>query len=116
MATGLVNFPGAQARTTHPARECVWGCLDEWCSAGKEGERDLWLGSEVAQSTGDRSSFVRDETTQQANGEVPDAGEDLGAMAFPHLRSIFVERDITHPMQAVLDAPVVAIEFQESFG
>ncbi len=37
-------------------------------------------------------------------------------MAFPHLRSIFVERDIPYPMQAVLDSPVATIEFQGSTG
>src|SRR5664279_4203539 len=44
--------------------------------------------------------------SEQVDGEVADAGHDLGSAAGSGLRVIFAEGDIADPMQACLDGPV----------
>ena len=84
-----------------------------WVSlADEEGERSLWQGSEVAQSAGERSSYVGDQASQQADDEVSQTGEHLGSMPLSYLGAVFIDSDVADPVQAVLDAPVAAIEFQ----
>ena len=58
----------------------------------------------MAHGTGDGSAWMGNHAAQQADDEVSDSGEHLGAMAFAHLGSVLVESDVAHPMQAVLDA------------
>lgn len=70
----------------------------------------------MAHGTGDGSARMGDHAAQQADDEVSDRGEHLGAMAFAHLGAVFVESDVAHPMQAVLDAPVAAVERQQLAG
>ena len=70
----------------------------------------------MAHGTGDGSAWMGNHAAQQADDEVSDSGEHLGAMAFAHLGSVLVESDVAHPMQAVLDAPVAAVERQQLAG
>src|SRR6266542_1521412 len=44
--------------------------------------------------------------SQQADGGVADGGHDLGCCSGADLGAVFVVGDITHPVEAVLDAPV----------
>lgn len=85
-------------------------------SAEKNGEGGTRPCGEMAQSAGDGSPCAVDEEAQQADGEVAQAGQHLRAVTTAHLGAVFIERHIAHPMQAVLDAPVTAIEFQQATG
>ena len=44
----------------------------------------------------------------QADGKVSKSGEHLGAVERPDLGAIFVESDVAHPVQSILDRPVTA--------
>ena len=108
-------FACIRARDDLPGRDSE----ETWLgrnSADEEADRFAWQGSEVACGTCDRGSRVGDQASQQADGEVAQAGEHLGAVALAHLAAVFVEGGIPYPMQAVLDAPVAAIEFQQPAG
>ena len=43
---------------------------------------------------------------QDGDGEVAQAGHDPGTVGCSDLRPVFVEHDVAHPVQAVLDCPV----------
>ncbi len=70
----------------------------------------------MAQGTGDRSSWAINHPTQQADDEVSHSGEHLRAVAFAHLRSVFVEGGIAHPMEAILNTPMATVEYQQLAG
>lgn len=53
---------------------------------------------------------------QEGDHEVSQARHHLRAMAFAHLASVFVEGDIAHVVQAVLDRPVASGERQQLLG
>lgn len=70
----------------------------------------------MAQGAGKRGSRSADDSPQQADDEVSDAGEHLRTVALAHLAAVFVESDVSDPVKAVLDAPVAAVERQKLTG
>ena len=48
--------------------------------------------------------------------ELADDCKVLGSMVFPGSVAVFVEDDIEHPMQLVLDGPMAAHDLQKFFG
>ena len=54
--------------------------------------------------------------SEQADGEVAAGGEGLGDGAAAHLGAVFVEGDVAHVMELVLDPPVPAGQGQERLG
>lgn len=53
---------------------------------------------------------------KQADGEVAKRCEHLSTMALSHLRSVLVEGDVAHPVEAVFDRPLSSCEGQELGG
>ena len=78
--------------------------------AGKESERLFGPSREVPQGAGDGGAWLGDHPAQQADDPVAHGGQDPGSVAFSDLRAVFVESDIAHPMEAILDGPVATIE------
>jgi hypothetical protein len=52
---------------------------------------------------------------QQTDSEVTQAGHHARAKVGAYLGPIFVEGDVTHMMESILDAPVATIEREQSF-
>ena len=52
--------------------------------------------------------------SQQANHRVSYCGKNLGSRPGPHLASVFVEGNVSDPVQSVLDAPMLSRQFQQS--
>ena len=83
-------------------------------------ERRGRLHPEEAQGSGDVAGTVaqrrrdvgRTGQTQQTDGEVTQGRHQVSAGARADLRAIFVECDVTDPVELVLDTPVAAVEFE----
>ncbi len=53
---------------------------------------------------------------KEADREIAEGGHGLRTVAGPDLRSVCVERHISHPMHFIFDAPMVLHEVQEVLG
>lgn len=85
-------------------------------SAEKNGEGGARTGGEMAHRAGEGCPGAADQGTQQADGEVAQARQYFRTVAAAHLGTVFIKSHIAHPVQAVLDAPMAAIEFQQAAG
>jgi len=52
--------------------------------------------------------------TQQTDGQVAQRGHHLSSGAFANAAAIFVEAHVAHIMQAILNAPVAAVQGQQA--
>ena len=67
-------------------------------------KRTCWVACGVPQCPGDGVSGE----AQDADGEVAQAGHDMGSVAGAYLGEVFSEGDVADPVQLVLDLPVPA--------
>lgn len=58
----------------------------------------------------------RAEQPQEADGEVAQAGQYAGRMLTAGAAAVFVVRHVAHVVQAVLDAPMTAVEVEQTLG
>ncbi len=54
--------------------------------------------------------------THEVAGEPPHDREVLGTVVFSSSAAIFVDEGVEHPMQLVLDTPMIACDLQQTFG
>ncbi len=66
----------------------------------QDGERPCGIGAQCRRDVGMAGA------AQDPDGGIAQGGHDLGRMARANLAAIFIEGDVAHPMQAVLDAPM----------
>ena len=71
----------------------------------EEPQPEGWVRRQIALCGGDRPGPGQ---AKQADGEVSQAGEHLGAVACAHTTAVLVEGDIAHPMQTILNGPVAS--------
>ncbi len=79
----------------------------------EQAKRQVGAGGE---GTADRGDISGAGQAQQADGEVSQAGEHLGAMAGAGSTAVLVEGHVSDPMEAVFDGPVCPEEGEELFG
>ena len=53
---------------------------------------------------------------QQADGQIAQCGHDLCSGVFADAATVFIEDAIAHPMEAIFDFPVAAVERQQTRG
>jgi hypothetical protein len=66
---------------------------------------------EIPDTLGDVAEL---ETPYEVNDEVPDAGHEVGAIAFSYLTAVLVEGDVPYPVKPVLDLPVGSVEGKDA--
>lgn len=69
----------------------------------------------MAQCGSDGGARTVDQAAHQADDEVTQASQHLGAMALADLAAVFIEVDIAYPVHA-LDGPVTAVDGQQLLG
>lgn len=53
---------------------------------------------------------------KEADGEIAQGGHDLGASKLADLATIFIEGDITDPVESVFNGPMAAVEGEDAGG
>ena len=107
---------GATKRNAQPAtprlrRSCVLSVSSEGDS--EDGEWSAWVAGMVAERGGE---VDRPSAAERADGEVAQAGHDLGAGPGPDLGGVLGEGHIPYVVQAVLDRPVPTDKVSEPSG
>ena len=70
------------------------------------------MGREVSGALGNVTEL---EKPYQTDDEIPDAGHDVGAVAFPYLASVFIESHIPYPVEPVLYFPMTPVDGKDAF-
>lgn len=76
-------------------------------SEAEQSQRTLGVAATGTQCWGE---VGRSGQTQQADGQVAQRGHDLGSSVFANAAAAFVKAHVAHIMQAVFNAPGVAVE------
>jgi hypothetical protein len=76
----------------------------------EQAQPEGWVRRQVALCGGDRPGPGE---AKQADGEVSQAGEHLGAVARAHATAVLVEGDIAYPMEAIFNGPVTSCRAEQ---
>jgi len=89
---------------------------ERWRLGSDAGQADQTQSSELMVSAKAKSGGDVDGTgqTQQADGQIAQRGHDLSSGMLANAAAVFVKAHVAHIMQAVFNAPVVAVQGQQA--
>ena len=78
-----------------------------------EGQGEGWVGGVAAELGGDVGGAGG---VQDSDGGVTEGGQQVRGRAFADAAGVLTERHVPHPMQPILNPPVVSRQSQQRFG
>jgi hypothetical protein len=92
--------------------------LERWIAMGAD--LDSYNPQDVFHMRGEVSGALWDiaelKKPYEAYRKIPDAGHNMGAIAFPYLAAVFVEGNISYPVKSVLYLPMASVYGEDTFG